>query len=454
MNKGKRLIYLGIICCIGFSRCKNASTNKLTITDPVYSTVVLQVGDLKLTQYEFEKNYNIFKSVYRQQHQNVPDSGAVKNWINEYIDNQYLLADAYAKGYDKDSFVVKRTESMARFMVSQPKGLLDQELVSGTKNDNFTSQNKQEALNVKLAEEKKLLNKHNNDILREAKVKINRVNLYSFANMLKPYKDLHIFQKSNFRPIVNTTLLLYKYDGENKLITVGNFMDYYNLLPARYPIESAETIRYYLEGMVIDDYDYKEAKDLGITEKPQFLLDKKNYANSLISKRYADKQLKYDTVIAVDELQALYNKQKNKYTAPAVMTASIYYFDIRKDAFNVLVGLSRKDKGIQFQPANVQDFKKHIKVTSNTNIADTIKNALYNLKIDQVSRPITLSSGYAIAIKETATGQRYKTLSEVKPVLTQQILNERLNLKQKQVVAQLKKIFRLNNHINYNKYYN
>jgi hypothetical protein len=446
------LFGLSLIACIGLIECKNHKESDSTKVDPVFTEIVLKVGSHQVTRYEFEKQYKIFQSMYRQQHHTTPDSNAIRSWIDEFKDKQYFLADAYAKGYDKDKFVVNRTESMVRFIISQPKGLLDQELLAGLQNDNFTVQDKQKALRAKEEDEKKILTQHNNEIIKSSSRKINGANLYNLANIIKPYKDLHHFDKENFRSVLNANLLSYQINGNDKTINVSAFMDYYNALPAKYPIEGVETIRYYLDGMVIDDYDYQEAEKLGITKKLQFLLDKKNYVNSLISNRYEKFELTYDTVITAKELQTLYAKQKGKYVVPEKVVASVYYFDNRRDAFNTLVAFSRKNDTTPVQPLNFTSEQKHITITANTAIPDTIKNALYNLSIGKPSRPITLSKGYAVAIKEKEAGKRLKTVQELTPLFTQQIRNLRLNIRRKQILMSLKNKYKLQDHINYSKY--
>ena len=452
MKTLKLFFGLTLISCTVLIECTNHKERNEVKVDPVFTEIVLKVGNHQVTRYEFEKQYKIFQSIYSQQHHTTPDSNALRSWIEDFKDKQYLLADAYAKGYDKDKFVITRTESMVRFMISQPKGLLDHQLVAGLQNDNFTVQDKQKALRAKEEEEKKILIRHNDEIIKSSGRKINGANLYNLVNILKAYKDLHHFDKENFKSVLNADLISYEISGAKKSIDVSAFMDYYNALPAKYPIESVETIRYYLDGIIVDDYDYQEAEKLGITKKPQFLLDRKNYINSLISSRYEKAELIYDTVVTAEEYQNKYAKQKEKYIVPEKVVASVYYFDNRRDAFNTLVALSRKNHNAPIQVSNFTLEQKHITVTANTAIADTIKNALYYLSIGKPSRPITLNKGYAIAIKEKEAGKRLKTVQELTALLTQQIRSMRLDVKRKQILMGLKNKFQLQDHIDYPKY--
>jgi len=452
MKHSNLLVGIAMMACVSLIECKSSSQSNVVKVDPVFEEVVLKIGNHEVTRYEFEKNYKIFQSMYRQQHRTTPDSIATKSWISEFIDKQYLLADAYAKGYDKDKFVVERTQSMTRLMISQPKGLLYQELVSKLGNDNFTIQDKQKAQKTKLEEEQKILMQHNEEVMKASEQKINGIILYKLANDLKQYNDVHHFNKDEFKTMLNDILISYQFNGDKRNVTVAQFMDYYNMLPAKYPIENAETIRYYLEGMVVDDYDYQEAEKLGITKKPEFILNKRNYANSLISNRYEKVELNYDTIITPNEFKTLYNKEKKKYIVPVKLVASLYYYTNRKDAFNALVAFSRRNNTPSIPPVTAKFADKHTIITVNTAIADTIKNALYSLRIGQVSRPIPVDNGYAVAIKESESGQRLKLQKELEPLFTQQIRNERLRLRKEQVIMSLKKKYKLQDHINYKNY--
>ncbi len=57
--------------------------------------IVLKIGNLAITKYEFEKNKNRFEKSNPN-----TDKQKLKKWIDEYIDETYILADAFEKKYD------------------------------------------------------------------------------------------------------------------------------------------------------------------------------------------------------------------------------------------------------------------------------------------------------------------------------------------------------------------
>lgn len=63
--------------------------------DEVSDEIVLKVGSVEITKYEFEKN----KKQFEQSNTQI-GSKALKTWLNGFIERAYILADAYKKRYD------------------------------------------------------------------------------------------------------------------------------------------------------------------------------------------------------------------------------------------------------------------------------------------------------------------------------------------------------------------
>ena len=59
--------------------------------------IVLKIGDWEFTRYEFEKQWN--------SQINKPTETAKKDWLNKYLNNSYIVADAYQKKYDTSGIV-------------------------------------------------------------------------------------------------------------------------------------------------------------------------------------------------------------------------------------------------------------------------------------------------------------------------------------------------------------
>ena len=110
-NYKKFIANIGIIIISIFVLFNCTSKNK---TEEVSDEIVLKIGDVEITKYEFEKNKKRYydpKSNYQE-------------WVNSFINNTYYLADAYNKKYDTITQINKTVEYMSLLMISQVGGYL------------------------------------------------------------------------------------------------------------------------------------------------------------------------------------------------------------------------------------------------------------------------------------------------------------------------------------------
>lgn len=99
--------------------------------------IILKVGDIEITEYEFEKNLEKFRQGYQNKYkQNVPPD-SIKEWINEFINETIILANAWHQGYYQNKEINEFVENYARKILVQEHGLLYHELI--TKNISLDS---------------------------------------------------------------------------------------------------------------------------------------------------------------------------------------------------------------------------------------------------------------------------------------------------------------------------
>jgi hypothetical protein len=103
-------------------------TSNLYGQSSIDSAIVLRVGNVSLTGYELEKNLVLFKDTFRQKNGRLPNNTEIDQWVQTFIDRAYILADAYAKSYDTLPETHRWVSAMARFIISQSGGLLDDKL--------------------------------------------------------------------------------------------------------------------------------------------------------------------------------------------------------------------------------------------------------------------------------------------------------------------------------------
>jgi len=106
-----------LLCTVVVAGC-NIKKNK-------YEETALKIADVIISKYEFEKNYNAFIASLVS-----PVSLPKKQeWIENFINKTYFMAEAYQMGYLKDKRVTSDVERMAKYIITQPYGLYEEKTV-------------------------------------------------------------------------------------------------------------------------------------------------------------------------------------------------------------------------------------------------------------------------------------------------------------------------------------
>ena len=125
----RRLFLFNAIYFLGLFSCESKKTDQ--------SDCILQIENIEITRYEFEKKLDRFIGHSQKSTQQID------NWIDKFIDNTLFLADAFEKGYYNDPDIEKRVDIVAEQMLTEYHGYLYNELV--LKNINITQQDLQDA---------------------------------------------------------------------------------------------------------------------------------------------------------------------------------------------------------------------------------------------------------------------------------------------------------------------
>jgi hypothetical protein len=525
--------------------------------------VVLTVGEVRITGYELEKNYNRFKDAFRQRHGRLPGKEETTTWIGEFIDRAWFLADAFEKGYFNDAEVDRAVESMAHLIIGQPGGLLEQKLVEGqitvseadiekaltqsrkqlhveyvkfpsydkafdciggvqvqnsqafkevvaksrSKEDilhkedtlqwpfaqlghlqdyvislqkdavtsilslpdgfyvmyvkntwegdlNTSPQRRSTITRMLMAQQKEKWRKqYANVIHAKAGMVIDTAVLHDLAIKLKEYGALTVFEKDKFSELLSKQVLAYNLGNEKIYCTVEAVMDYYNGLPLRKTIGSMQQVMEVLQSMVFDAYAYNRALELGITNEPRFVLDKENYRKTIVYNRYETKELKAGIVATEEEISNRYNAGKNEYRQAATAVVSLFSFNNRADAMAGRITIIT-NKGVAITGMHgLQNSQQNLVIDHDQSpLPDTITSAVFDMKVQDVSRVLPYKDNFLVVYKASESGSRIKSLEEMRPFLIKEIEQEKLQQRKQTYAAQLKARYRVTNRIDMQKY--
>lgn len=521
--------------------------------------VVLRVGKATITEYELEKNLDVFLSDFTRQNGRVSSKIDTQNWIDEFIDRAYFLADAYDKGYDTLDDVLKWVRSMEHYVVSKKGGLLDEKLdmtsmsqeeiqaaliknsrrvyisylkfrdynsaldflnghfnikdsrqfseafkkesaplmtvgedkiewpfmrrgereefvlgmvkdqispililsdgvyiVRADSVENVEIARQPDSLKKRIVQTLQLRKKQNrqteyfNEIKRQARINIDSAMLSRFTGYVKN-RPAGEFRENEFAPVLSHTLFTYHDADTQQRISVARFFEYYNTLPIRKVVRDVEGLVFYIETMVYDALAFQKAEQMGITRELKFLLDRENYKKNVMLAAYENRELKKEIQVAHDELLKKYEEDKNDFTEATDVTVSAYLFDNRTDATLAAMGIKGKRNDWQYLKHEALHHHSTINYKDNF-FTDSIRAAVFSAGDREVLMPFYFNGKFIVINKESATGQRIKTLTEVERELIKRIGNGKLKEKKQVYLKRLKAVYTLQNTIECRKY--
>jgi hypothetical protein len=403
------LVFLGISFCF---------------KSDVSGSIILHIGKVTITEYELEKNLELFRSDLTREKKRTPSDSDVINWINTFIDRTYFLADACDKGYDTAAEVTKWVESMAHYVVSKPDGLLQK--IQPDFRENITVVKTQAQINTSTAAFRVVENYLKQNTIRQ-------------------------FDKNKFDTIGRQMLFTYKRADTLQYVETSRFMDYYNTLPLRQEIGNTATLQYYLESFVYDQYAWRQAVAYGITSDLKFLLDKNNYRNNVMWAAYELKELKAGVAVTDEEVRTRYAAIKESFTAATNVVISAFMFDDKRSAIMAMM-LMEPAKPVLNNNTQQPLFLHKSFDYSDDLFTDSIRSVVFATKANGLLMPFPFNGKFIVVKKESASGSRTMSLQEVYQVLKKKMTAEKLAEKERDCLLRLKKIYTAINTIDYQKY--
>lgn len=301
-------------------------------------------------------------------------------------------------------------------------------------------------------EEEKVREQFQKEIEEKAQIVINKAIMFQLQKFLKNHGALHEFDKASLSDLLQANIMSYK--AKNKLIdvSVDQFVSYYNYLPLKTEIKDSSDLVYYLKSMVFDYYAYKKAQEYELTRRSKFLLNKENYKKEIIYYLYEKDVLNKGINASGEEVKKAYELNKSKFIQATDVNISIYYFN---DINHAVLGMMRIKQGTldasNLQGLDSSEINKRLNYQSDF-FNDSIKSLIFDLKINEVSRPILINGKFMVVLKELESGKRIENLDEVKNFLVKKIKDRKLSERKRAYLSKLKSLYPIKNEIDYQKY--
>ncbi|MFC1551253.1 peptidyl-prolyl cis-trans isomerase [Candidatus Latescibacterota bacterium] len=271
-----------------------------------------------------------------------------------------------------------------------------------------------------------------------------------------------VIEESTYQDILNETAMSFYLDGEQKVIAIGDFIDYYQNQLIRYWINTRIKLANFFKDWVVAECGYREAQKLGITKTKQFLLNKKIYKDEIIYQTFINEDLKNSITVSDNEISDAYHNRIISIEDGTAAEISVFHFDSIAHAFPEYVKfLESLSKGIIFE-VDVSDSTKgligkelgvSIKYDNNEYPTRTIQS-VFSSEDNSVIRSSEKNGRTYVIYKHSESGSRIKPLEEVRDEIEQKLRQEKLEVMKKELLVELKQKYPIENNIDYDKYLN
>jgi hypothetical protein len=213
-------------------------------------------------------------------------------------------------------------------------------------------------------------------------------------------------------------------------------------------IDSKQNLIRVLNGYVEENYLFAEAENLGVTNDPKYLLDRKFFKNRLIVNEYLNDNFYKRINITDAETKKYYEEKKQEFTEGKVCEVSLFYFKDNNAALDNYTYINS-----QLSVGNFSTFSdtsiikglelyKTVKIDNQSNeFTKEIVRLIFDTKTNQLSIPIAYKSNYLLFIKTKEEGKRIKTYDEALNEITNKIRTSKIDLLRKDKIRELRKKF-------------
>lgn len=295
--------------------------------------------------------------------------------------------------------------------------------------------------NLKNQKTEKIRARLNEELQQNATLSYNPDVLHEMEDKLQIIWPINEFDKDMFSNILQQNAFSYFINDHEVNVSVSELMDNYNYRPFRQEIANHFQLNNFINSIVYNEYAYLKAKELGITQQTEFLLDRENYTKSLVYAYYEENELIKKIIVPEEEIKDRYNLNKNKYSQPANAMVSIFIFNTEQNAgegmFEIMKNVNDSVRFTRLKGLQGIEWNKDISYNSAI-FPDKTMTILMQTKNKGVSMPCEVNGKYVLFMKKYDHGQRIRQLNEVRDMVKWDIINERLEKTKWQLLAGLK----------------
>jgi hypothetical protein len=272
------------------------------------------------------------------------------------------------------------------------------------------------------------------------------IELFKDINESRRTKNLNM----QFKDVLKDTMLVYSFNSVKSFLTVEDFLQHYSHSAMLPTFSNQSDVSNYLTKYAQEEYLLQLADSLEIKKGIKHQIDKKNYKNKTILSFYEARELMPAIQVSDDEIEKYYRGHQQEYLSGDTAEITAYTFDTERNAFMGRMNLPRGMKNTPQENEGKPQYEGLKKLDSNVTVtrnngkySNEIARVIFNLKDDQYSRPIKLSSDFIVIKKIKESGSTVKPIEEVRDDIIQGIKEMKCDKIKKEKVLIAKKKYRI-----------
>ncbi len=298
------------------------------------------------------------------------------------------------------------------------------------------------------------------DFYKSSEFRINYSLVDSLFQQITYTPVLNKIDTNNISLLLNQQILTYKINNMSVVVTIRDFIAFYNNLPMRTKIKDSRDMAEFIQDMVIFDYMWEEAQQSGYTSREFFTNSQQYHLRRNIIKVYLENEVYPGTNFSEEEMEKYYNDNILNFTsAEYVIYNKCIFIDMKhaRQCEDVLLNtgpdnaiLMLKDTSRIKGLISCEELQE-LRYDSEKYPSHIIRQ-LSRLQRGQVTRSFISDGKSTILIKIGERGTHVETYSEVKDRLHNSLFFEKRKSAKNELVADLKNNCEIVNKVDYKKF--
>jgi hypothetical protein len=342
--------------------------------------------------------------------------------------------------FDSRNYIFAMEEGQISEPLKAKKGFFIVHLIQKeeTKQKDYKVDKKRIVETLKAQKTQELITQKQSEVYSETAIRINNNNCQNIVKCIETNK---------FGSFEKDTLAVYDLNNKQEVILVQDFQEYLTNSPfISSGISDSSAVKQTIKDLVIQKYNFFNARNTGILDDIKYQLDEKNYCNKLILNEYLNNEVFSKANVNETELQDYYQKISKEKALAEECTITTYTFKTEQGAYgniHYIDKLLNEGKIVTIKDSThifgMKKCNQNILVKPNdNNLPASAIQQIFSAPINKIYGPFQMDDDYVLFLKTEERGSRIAPLDEIKEELVFEIKQMKLASLKTELLNELK----------------